>query len=181
VLAVRMKPHRAELTADGPNAPVGTGPQAIFLGALIAFVAYVAWEMSRLTFLARVFPLSVALIALALLGAVAVAYLRKNRRPSYLFYDSERGWGGERPVHGDLHFQSWMLGMLAAIGLVGFLPGIFAFIVAFLRLKAGVRWHNAALGAAGAVGLFVLLSYLLVLDYPRGLLQRLVELPWPIG
>jgi len=182
VLAVRMKPHRAPLTPDGPHAPVRTGPELAFLAAMALVVAYVVYESTRLTFLARVFPMSVALISLALMGGMAVAFMRRNRRPSYLFYDSERAWGdAERPVHGDLHFQAWMLALLGVIALVGFLPGVFAYITVFLRVKARTAWHNAALGAAGAVGLFVLLSWLLVLDYPWGILQQTVELPWPLS
>jgi len=181
-LAVRMKPHRAPLAPDGPHAPAKPVPEMAFLGIMTALVAYVAYESSRLTFLARVFPLSVALISLALLCAMAAAFLRKGKKPSYLFYDSEREWGGqERPVHGDLHYQAWMLGLLGAVGMVGFLPGVFAFITVFLQVKARVAWHQAALAASGAIGVFVLLSHVLVLDYPRGILQRLVELPWPLG
>ena len=182
-LAVRMKPHREPLTADGPHAPVALGPQAAFLGLITACVAYVIVESMRLTFLARVFPLSVAIIAMALLAAMWVAFLRRGGgRPAYLFYDGERDGGeAERPAHSELHYLGWMLGMLAAMGVLGFLLGIFAFITAFLRWKAQVAWHKAALAASAAVAVFALLSYLLVLDYPRGLLQRVVEMPWPFN
>jgi putative tricarboxylic transport membrane protein len=180
-LAVRMKPHREPLTADGPHAPVALGPQIAFLGLITACVGYVIYESSRLTFLAKVFPLSVALIALGLLVAMWVVFLRRQRRPAYLFYDGERGGGEDRPVHSELHYLGWMAGLLAAMGLLGFLLGIFAFIAAFLRWKAHVAWHKAALAAAAAVALFALLSYVLVLDYPRGLLQRVVEMPWPFN
>ena len=182
VLAVRMKPHRAPLTPDGPYAPIRTAPETVFLGVMALCTGYVVYEATRLTFLARVFPLSVALISLGLMAVMAVALLRRNRKPSYLFYDSERAWDGiERPVHGDLHYQAWMLGLLGAIALVGFLPGVFAYITVFLRVKARVAWLKALLGAAGAAGLFILLSWLLVLDYPWGILQRMVELPWPLS
>jgi hypothetical protein len=182
VLAVRMKPHRAPLTPNGRYAPLKPVPEMIFLGVMAAFVTYVVYESIRLTFLARVFPLSVALICLVLLGVMAAAFLRKQKRPSYLFYDSEREWiAHETPVHSDLHYQAWMLGMLGSVGVIGFLPGVFAFITVFLRVKARVAWHRAALAACGAIGVFVLLSHLLVLDYPRGILQYLVELPWPLG
>ena len=181
-LAMRFKPAREPLTPDGPHAPVGRAPQMIFLGLITACVAYVIYESSQRTFLASVFPMSAALISLALLCAMAAAFMRIKNRPSYLFYDSEREWKDhESPVHGDLHYQAWMLGLLGAVALVGFLPGVFAYLTVFLRLKARVAWHRAALAAAGAVGVFVLLSYVLVLDYPRGILQWLFELPWPLN
>lgn len=181
VLAVRLKPHREALTADGPHAPARLRPQVIFLGVIAACVVYAAWEASGLTFLARVFPLSVALISLALLGAMAATFLWRADKPSYLFHDSEgHGPDAARPAHSELHYLAWLAGVLAAVGLVGFVLGIFAFIAAFLRVKAQVAWYKAALAATGAVIVLALLSHLLVLDYPRGLLQQLVELPWPL-
>ena len=179
-LAYRFKPSRAPLTPAGPHAPADRAPQMIFLGLITACVAYVIYEMSRLTFLARVFPLSVALITLALLVA-AFAWTLRNR-PSYVLHDSEREWSaGERPVHSGLHFQGWMLGLPGTIAVFGFVLGIFFYISIFLRLKAHVSWPLAAVGASGAVGLFSLLSHVLVLDYPRGILQSLVEMPWPFN
>ena len=72
------------------------------------------YEASRLTFLAWVFPLSVALMTLALL--VAAFVLSSRNRPSYVLHDSERDWTAEeRPVRTVLHLQSWMLELLGAI------------------------------------------------------------------
>ncbi|OGA22859.1 MAG: tricarboxylate transporter [Betaproteobacteria bacterium RIFCSPLOWO2_02_FULL_67_26] len=181
-LAMRFKPAREPLTPDGPHAPVRIAPQAIFLGAIIACVGYVIFESSRRTFLASVFPMSAALISLALLCVMAVAFARTGKRPSYLFHDSEREWQDhEKPAHSELHFQAWMLGLLGATALAGFVLGVFAFITAFLRLKAGVVWHRAALAASGAIAVLAFLSHVFVLDYPTGLLQRLIELPWPLN
>jgi putative tricarboxylic transport membrane protein len=122
--------------------------------------------------------MSVALITLTLL--VAVAALFSVKRPSYVFYDSEREWRDDRPVRSDLHFQGWMLAMLAGVAVFGFVLGIFIFITIFLRVKAGTTWHRAVIGALGAVALFSALGHFLVLEYPAGLLQWAFELPWPL-
>jgi TctA family transporter len=180
VFAVRFKRSREPLTPDGPHAPVGRAPQMIFLGLIAACVAYMIYETTQLTFLARVFPLSVALITLALLAAALVPASRN--RPSYVLHDSEREWTAEeRPAHSVLHFQCWMLGLLGAVAVLGFVLGIFVYISVFLRVKARVAWPRAALAASGAIGVLALLSYVLVLDYPRGILQWLFELPWPLN
>jgi hypothetical protein len=180
VLAFRFKRAREPLTPDGPHAAVGRRPQLIFLGVITACVVYAIYETTRLTFLARVFPLSVALITLVLLLAVFAWALRN--RPSYVLNDSEREWSAEeRPAHSMWHYQGWMLGLLAATALVGFVLGIFAFISVFLRVKAQVAWHKAALAASGAVVALSVLSHILVLDYPEGILQRLVSMPWPFN
>ena len=178
ILAVRFRRTRGPLTPDGLHGTVARAPQLMFLGVIASCVAYAIYETTQLTFLARVFPLAVALITLCLLVAVCVWALRD--RPSYVLHDSERDWSAdERPVHSMWHYQGWMLGLLGASVLVGFVLGVFVFIAVFLRVKAQVAWMKAALAAAGAVGVLSLLSHILVLDYPGGLLQHLVEMPWP--
>jgi hypothetical protein len=179
-LAIRMKAQRDPLTATGPHAPVNKAPQAIFLGLLIAICLYAIYDIWHLDFLGKVFPAAVILITLALLIATVVLF-RRNR-PDYVFFDSERDWSGDnRPAHGDLHFQGWILALLAAIGLFGFILGLFIYISAFLRVKAGVRWHRAIAGALATVVVMSLFGHFFVLQYPAGLLQYLFELPWPLN
>jgi TctA family transporter len=180
ILAVRFKRSPAALTPDGPHAPAHRAPQLVFLGLITACVAYMAYETAQLTFLARVFPLSVALITLALLAAVFVVSMRN--RPSHVLYDGEREWTAEeRPAHSVLHFQCWMLGLLAAAAVFGFVLGVFVYISVFLRVKAHVAWPRAALAASGAVIVLSAMSRILVLDYPEGLLQYWVDMPWPFN
>jgi putative tricarboxylic transport membrane protein len=168
-VAARMKPHREPLSHEGPYAPVNKTPQAIFLGLLAAACVYTIYDAWHLQFLGKVFPISVALVTLALLAA-AVVFFSFNR-PNYVFFDSEREWGDEdKPVHSDLHFQAWILALLAAIGVFGYMLGIFVYITAFLRVKAGSRWHWAMVGALGAVTVLSIFGHFLALDYPKGLL-----------
>jgi putative tricarboxylic transport membrane protein len=177
--ATRMKPWREPLTATGPHAPVNKAPQAAFLGLLIAICLYAIYDIWQLNFLGKVFPMSVTLITLALLTVVALQ-LRRDR-PAYVFFDSERELTGEeRPVHGDLHFQGWILGLLAVIALFGFILGLLIYITTFLRVKAGVRWHWSIAGALAAVAVMSLFGHFFVLQYPAGLLQAVVDLPWPL-
>lgn len=179
VVAARMKPHREPLVMEGPHAPVDRKPQVIFLGVILAGVLYAIYDVWNLAFLGKVFPMSVALITLALLIAIAVLF--RGRKPSYVFFDAERAHGGEeKPLHSDLYFQGWMLALLVAIAAFGFVLGIFVYITMFLRMKAAVRWHWAVVSALGAVILFSVLGHVLVLHYPQGLLQSLFDLPWPI-
>ncbi|MDP1672964.1 MAG: tripartite tricarboxylate transporter permease [Burkholderiales bacterium] len=179
-LALRMKVQRDPLTATGPHAPIHKAPQAVFLGMLIAICLYAIYDTWNLQFLGKVFPVAVTLITLTLLIAAVVLFSRK--RPDYVFFDSERDWSGDnRPVHGDLHFQGWILALLAAIGLLGFILGVFIYIAAFLRVKAGVRWSRAIASALAAIVVMSLFGHLFVLQYPTGLLQSVVEMPWPLN
>jgi hypothetical protein len=151
-----------------------------FLGLILACVLYVIYEMTQTSFLGRVFPLSVALIAFGLLLVMLALSLRD--KPSYVLTDTEREWSAEeRPAHSVWHYQGWMLGLLAATAVLGFVLGVFAFITIFLRVEARVVWAKAAVAASGAVAVLGVLSYVLVLDYPEGVLQHLVAMPWPFN
>jgi hypothetical protein len=124
--------------------------------------------------------LSVALVTIGLLAAAVVPLFRG--RPSYLLYDRERELNADGPLpHSDLHFQGWMLGLPAAAALLGFVLGVFAYVIAFMRVKGQTSWRKAVIAAACAVIVLSLLSYFLVVDYPQGLLQFLFELPWPFN
>jgi TctA family transporter len=168
-LAARMKPHRDPLTVEGAHAPVNKVPQAAFLGLLIAGCLYTLYDAWKLSFLGKVFPVAVALITLGLLVAAAALFGRK--RPDYVFFDSEREWGGEAPAHSALHFQGWILALLAAIAVLGYLPGIFLYIATFLKIKAGLRLHHALAGAGAAVVVMSLFGYFFVLQYPESVLE----------
>jgi len=177
-LAIRIRPQREPLAENGPHAPVNRLPQALFLAFLTACVLYVIYDVAQLQFLGRIFPLSVALITLAMLAAMAVLF--RSTRANYAFHDAERGWpADEKPVRSDLYFQSWILALLGAIAVLGFVLGILAYISVFLRLNAGVRWARAVAGGVGASAVLIGLGDALVLHYPGGLLQALFDLPWP--
>ena len=49
------------------------------------------------------------------------------------------------------------------------------------RLKARASWLRTFILTAAAVGGITALARFMVLDFPRGLLQNIVDLPWPIG
>ena len=78
------------------------------------------------------------------------------------------------------HYFLWLAGLLAASALFGFMIGLALFFAAFLHFKARAPAARNALLTASAVAFLAAMSYLFVLDFPRGLLQELVEMPWPL-
>lgn len=178
-VAARMTPHRGPLTPDGVHAPIDRGPQTAFLVFLIGCVLYAIYDLQDLAFLGKVFPMSVSIIALVLLAAVGFVFARG--KPDYALEDAERELtGADKPQVSELRVQSWILWLLVAIALVGYILGTFIYISLFLRLKAGVRWHWAMVGALGMVAVLAAFGHFLVLQYPEGLLQHYFELPWPL-
>jgi TctA family transporter len=152
-------------------------PPLAFALFMVGLFAYAAVDSARWSYLAKAFPLGVALIALA--GALFVAAATwRGPRASVLIFDTEA-----EPPPGTTsvgHYLLWFAGLLAASALLGFVIGLALFFAAFLHFKARAPVTRNLLLTASAVAFLAAMSYLFVLDFPRGLLQELVEMPWPL-
>ena len=65
--------------------------------------------------------------------------------------------------------------------MVGYLIAIGLFFQSLLHIKAGSSRPRTGLLTAIGIGFLVAPAHVMFLDFPRGLLQDAVELPWPIG
>lgn len=158
------------------------GPQIAFAAFVIALFAFAAWDTTHHSFLGAVFPFGVlavgGLFALALLWLLL---LGTNENPA--IYDQE--------IHGDQVGQEgigtlwggvfWIASLILLSALIGFFLALVIFFVTFLRLRAEASWKATILSTLGAAGFLTGLSYVLSLNFPEGILQRAVELPWPLG
>jgi hypothetical protein len=159
-----------------------TMPQIVFLVLLGAFFAYSIWDVRNLTFLAKVLPIATSLLALVLSTFGLLALVR--RRPnSPFFHDGELGWreSDEGYEASPFHYVWWMVGFLVGTYLVGFLTSIVLFYFAFMRTKAKASWIGITLMAGGTLIVLSIISYVFLVDFPTGLLQEYVEMPWPFG
>jgi TctA family transporter len=152
-------------------------PQLVFALLMVAVFSYAVWDLLRWSFLARGLPLAVALAALA--GAVyVVAAIVRKRGAARLVFDTEAAADPRMAPAG--RYVAWLAAFLGASALFGFLIGLAMFFAAFLRLEARApAWRNALL-TASAIAVLVAMSYVFVLDFPGGLLQQKVSMPWPL-
>lgn len=67
--------------------------------------------------------------------------------------------------------------MLAS--LLGFILALAIFLVAFFRIRARFGWPRTVLFSALGIGFMCGMAWVLNRDFPPGLLQSLVDLPWP--
>ena len=168
---------RSAIDEGGTSARVrDTRPQLLFATLLVAAFSYAAWDLLRWSFLARAFPLAVALMALA--GALFVVAAVRKRRAGELIFDTEAVAAPGMTSPG--RYLAWLAGLLGASALLGFVIGLALFFAAFLHLEARAPAARNALLTASAVVFLAAMSYIFVLDFPRGLLQQAVELPWPL-
>jgi hypothetical protein len=70
-----------------------------------------------------------------------------------------------------------ILGLYGCIWLIGYPLSITAFIVILYRYLAGTKWHWALAAGLCGLGFLALVSKLLYMDWPQGL----IKLPWPLG
>jgi hypothetical protein len=74
----------------------------------------------------------------------------------------------------------WFAFLFVLTALAGFIIALTAFILAYLLISARLSLLKTLVYCALCVGFMIQLAYMLTLDFPSGLLQRLVELPWPL-
>ncbi|MEM8813911.1 MAG: hypothetical protein AAGF59_14965, partial [Pseudomonadota bacterium] len=62
----------------------------------------------------------------------------------------------------------------------GFILALLVFLFTFIRLRAGKSWTFAAIYTAAGITFMCFMAGLLNRDFPAGLLQGFVDLPWPL-
>ena len=157
-------------------------PQAWFALLVLAIFVWGFLDGLSQSFLGGVYPMGIGVVMIPI--ASYMVYLTfRNRVEHTVNYDHE--------VEGD-HLQSddtpglwhyilWLAAFLVSIVLIGFWLSIIGFFVTFLRVKTDASWLRIGIMTASGVGLITLLAGVMVLDFPSGLLQDAVILPWPIG
>lgn len=175
-LGIRQR-RLAEPEEETPLAIRSRVPQALFAAVPLLLFAAVLADALRHSFLGAVFPAAVAAVLL-LLAVPVVLRLGFARDPGGLLHDDEAEPDPELGAFWT--YLGWFAALIALSTLVGFLIANVVFFLAFLRRAARCTWGTTLLLTAIASGLLVLAAKLLTLDFPSGLLQSVVELPWPL-
>ncbi|MDI6028823.1 tripartite tricarboxylate transporter permease [Corticibacterium sp. UT-5YL-CI-8] len=157
-------------------------PQVAFLALIMGFLVYSVVDVQNLVFLAKVLPIATSVMALTLCTLGMVILLRRNPQSAF-FHDGELGWkeSDEGYEASPFHYVWWMMGFLLATYLVGFLIAIALFYFAFMRIKAKAAWWSIALMAGCTLLVLSIISYVFLVDFPTGILQDFVWMPWPFG
>ena len=168
-------------------------PQLAFVGGAIAMLLYAVWSSLRLSPLGRIFPLSVAVATLVLCVALVIALrVRPAANPANvdLEYAAKDGKGNHPSdsqasaiwaSSGTWRSAGWFGVLVAAVGVLGFLPGALVFFLTFLRRKAQRSWGlTLALTACVIVALTAATNLLLV-ELPGGLIAEYLAQPWLTG
>jgi putative tricarboxylic transport membrane protein len=165
--ARRIEPNRA--------------PQIAFTALVLAAAGLALYDCLKLSFLGAVFPASVATMMLGFTGCLLSVQTFAPGAGSAIHDQEADGddvaGAGIASVWTSI---AWFASLFALAALIGFILAIGIFIPAYLLMRARFGSWETALYTASALALMIALGAMLTVDFPAGLLQRLVELPWPL-
>ncbi len=166
-----------------PEGDVETGAKRaplLFLTLVTTYI-FVAWlNAARIGLVGdKIFPLTVSSVALFCCVILLVRMLRAPENDA-VFADREAGADGMAP-HSLGRTLAWFAGLLVLAALTGFIIALAVFLVAFFRYRAGLGWLRTLLPSAVGIAFICFMAGVLNRDFPPGLLQELVRLPWPLG
>lgn len=151
-------------------------PQIAFSLALLALFAFALYEGWSKSFLGGIFPLMIGIAGAVFAAIVLSAQVRGPENSAN--FDLEAAPRADRDL-GPWFYLGWIVGFVAVVALVGFYAALILFFLAFLRTIARTSWVATLLLTAGACVFILILAYFLNLDFPGGVLQDHVRLPWP--
>ncbi len=165
-----------EVTSGAKRAPM------VFLLAVLGYLVIAFWNASLIpdTQAAdRVFPMFVGGVSIV---ATALVLVQMIRRPESdrIFADKETSGEDAEAPHGLWGTLAWFAGLLLLTTLVGFILALAGFLIVFFRFRAGEGWTRALVLSGLGIAFMCFMAWVLNRDFPPGLLQGYVALPWPL-
>ena len=97
-----------------------------------------------------------------------------------IFADREAQNEEDKNSYGLWSTLSWFVLLLVLTSLVGFILALAVFLMTFMRIRAGLSWTMALVYTVCGNGLMCFMAWMLNKDFPPGLLQDWLTLPWPL-
>jgi hypothetical protein len=146
--------------------------------------SYGVYEARTYAYLAKIFPFYVSL---ALLGLALVNLFQEIRNTLKGVAEDKAGGTADLEVKWDIEmsevltkfsfFVCVIIVLYGFIWLIGYPLSITIFIIVLYRFLSGTKWHWALVAGLCGLGFLALVSKLLYMDWPEGVLR----LPWPLG
>jgi TctA family transporter len=166
-----------ETEGDASKAHAATRwPQFAFSFALLALFAFALAEGWSKSFLGGIFPIMIGGAGALFTAMVLTAQF--SGPDNNANFDLEAAPRADRD-RGPWFYLGWLVGFVAVVALIGFYAALILFFLAFLLTVARTSVISAVILTAGACVSILILAYFLNLDFPGGVLQGYVELPWP--
>jgi putative tricarboxylic transport membrane protein len=152
----------------------------VFLTTLLVFTGWFMIEMYTIpdyAWVDAVFPVVISTFTFGcLLGLLALMILRPEN--DLIFADRELEVDeNQHPFWGTL---SWFAGLLLLTSLTGFIIALSVFLLCFFLIRARESVPKSLIYSLSGLGFMMFMGWLLNRDFPPGLLQEFVNLPWPL-
>ena len=154
----------------------------MFLMAVLGFIVFALVNVGSIpdyAFVDAVFPLFVASVSFVA-GVILLVQMMLKPEGDAVFAD--RAAEAEEQT---MRFKlwptlGWFAGLLLATSLLGFILALAGFLLLFFHFRAQVSPLRTVLLSSAGVVFMCGMAWLLNRDFPPGLLQHYVTLPWPL-
>lgn len=127
----------------------------------------------------KIVPMVIGSMGLLCCLGVFVEMIRKPEG-DVVFADKEVAGDDAEAPHGLWRTLAWLAGLIVLTGLLGFILALILFLFAFFTIRAGLSKTRSFALTGGGVLFICLMAWLLNRNFPPGLLQDMVNLPWPL-
>jgi len=152
----------------------------VFLLTLVVFTAWFMVEMYSIpdyAWVDAVFPVVISTFTFAcLLGLLGLIVFRPETDPIF----ADRELEIDENHHSFWGTLSWFAGLLVLTALTGFIIALSAFLVCFFIYRAKESLPKSLIYSLSGLSFMLFMGWLLNRDFPPGLLQEFVNLPWPL-
>ena len=157
-----------------------TKSQWMFLLILAFIGVYTIFVTDHLQYLGKVFPISIG-IFLSIFCSIIGAQMYFGNSGAKVFHDTENLIGQDPKIRSQWLTIFWFISPLFLSVFIGFYISIGLFVFIFLK-KIAKKSSNFSLLSGLFVWIFLgIVSHFMVMDFPPGILQSYVELPWPLS
>ena len=165
-----------EVRAGNKRAPF------VFLAVITIYLIAAYWNAALINDRLigdKIIPMVIAGIALV---CCVLMMIKMIRAPESDPIFADRDYGADATAgHGLWSTLAWFGGLLVMSGLFGFILALGVFLIGFFRLRAGLGWHRTILLSLLGIAFICFMAWVLNRDFPPGLLQNYLTLPWPLG
>ena len=162
---------RPEQSVDDSDVTAMSGAADWRFGlAAAVFFAVALVDSLRHSFLGGVFPLAVSSTMLVA-SCFLLLRLRKKRAVRAAVPRLADDFGS-------LGWVAWFGALTAMLGFILALP---IFFVTLMRNKSPASWGKIGALTAGGLAFILVVAHFARMDFPWGILQHMVDLPWPLG
>jgi TctA family transporter len=165
-----------EVQSGSKRAPI------IFLLVILAYVVTALLNANAIpdyNMTDKIVPLVIGGITLAALLILLVQMILRPEGDT-IFADKEMAGEDADAPYGLWGTLAWFLGLIVVTYFLGFILALAGFLVTFLRVRAQAPWPKTLILTASGIALMCVMGGALNRDFPPGLLQDAVDLPWPL-